>query len=168
MRRRRLERLSNLPLRSQTAPSQTAPTQTTPTKTASQPPIASSSVPNIVYTTEEVQLDTPTTDHVEMHFLQDSQMEVDLVRGGVVKTGSKRTHSGELAGSPHPQVSSAISTPTSDPRGNLTSLISQVFRVSFSVSPNSISDLTTSFVSEGRLRRVQPLYGHTHTHTKAF
>ena len=50
MRRRRLERLSNLPLRSQTAPSQTTPTKITPTKPTSQ--VGSASVPNIVYTDE--------------------------------------------------------------------------------------------------------------------
>ena len=67
-------------------------------------------------------------------------MEVDSIRGGVVKTGSKRTYSGELASSPHPQsqVSASspqsVSTPSADTPRSLMVLISQVFRVAFSVS----------------------------------
>ncbi len=64
-------------------------------------------------------------------------MEVDGVSGDVVKAGTKRTHSGELAhfSSPHPPT-----TPTSSfsqdnsSAGNLLGLIAKVFRVTFSVS----------------------------------
>lgn len=62
-------------------------------------------------------------------------MEVEPQKGGVVKTGTKRTHSGEFASSPHHGH-----TPQSSPHqiadgpGSLLQLISQVFRVAFLVS----------------------------------
>ena len=58
-------------------------------------------------------------------------MEVDSPGGCVVttvKTGSKRTHSGELASSPQQPPA-----PPDSP-GSMLALIGQVFRVSFTVS----------------------------------
>ena len=62
-------------------------------------------------------------------------MEVDSPKGlggGVVtsiKTGSKRTHSGELASSPQGRA-----LPSPDEPNSLLTLISQIFKVAFTVS----------------------------------
>ena len=76
-------------------------------------------------------------------------MEVDGVArsADVVKTGTKRTHSGELAGSlnyssssatssPHPPTTptTTITTTTATQDGNWLWLIAKVFNVTFSVS----------------------------------
>lgn len=61
-------------------------------------------------------------------------MEMESSGGSVVKTGTKRTYSGELASSPQPLASSPQHTPTSASPTNLVVLISHVFRVAISVS----------------------------------
>lgn len=66
-------------------------------------------------------------------------MEVEPQKGGVVKTGTKRTHSGELASSPHPGHAPQSSPhPVADIPGGLLQLVSQVFRVAFLVSTVTI------------------------------
>lgn len=83
--------------------------------------------------------------------MQDSSMEVDGMGGGdVVKTGTKRTHSGELANSPHfsstssphPQTTptSSAGQDSSSSAGSLLALIAKVFRVAFLVSFTEMTD----------------------------
>ena len=72
-------------------------------------------------------------------------MEVEPQKGGVVKTGTKRTHSGELASSPHhghtPQSSPHQIADSPSPAGGLLQLISQVFKVGFLVSESRHLDV---------------------------
>lgn len=113
VRRRRLERLNTLPLRSQTSPA--APTANTTPQTTPIKPNLTQSVPDITYSDESA---------MQRGSVEPMETTPTSVRE-VIRPGLKRKHPGEITGhSPQSPVAP----------GNLApQLISRVFRVSFTV-----------------------------------
>ena len=138
VRRKRLERLGNLPLRSQTAPASVVAAVPQPRHYRSVPDISIKKVRSRHCDRAALTLAHPASPPP-----QDEAMEVDTpnVLSSVpsslapspltpqpftsLRSGSKRTHRGELA----------VATPLSpEPTSNLPTLLASVFRVSLSVS----------------------------------
>lgn len=121
VRRRRLERLGDLPLRAHTGPASSSPHQHTLPPAQ---PGASQSTPDITLTSESG---------------KDEAMEVDPPPEKdtpIIRPGSKRTHTGELAVTQSPQSPSTHST--------VQSIVSTVFNVTFSdeTAPHSLGRFT--------------------------